>query len=322
MFRGRRLVELIVAGALSAVLVGCAGDMASSTGPSMARATATGMSSLAASEEIGDYRIANQDALQVTVFQVPDLSRTVQVNGAGFITLPLIGNVPVKGKTLVQAQEDIAARYGKSYLRSPQVTVSLLKSGQRVTVNGAVRGPAVLTVDGRLTLAQAVAQAGGINDLGNSDRVHVARTDGTHVQDVVYNLNEIQAAKVPDPVLRGGDIVVVEESGYKLALKNVKDIMPFAALAAFASDVRLKWDIVPIDARSNGLQLYRYRYVGSNSLYVGVMAQDVLAVAPGAVLKDADGYFRVDYARLGLRLQSWDEWVARHPDAGSVQNYQ
>ena len=187
-----------------------------------------------------DYMITSQDTLQVAIFQVPDLSRTVRVDGSGFVSLPLIGRVPVRGKSLLQAQEDIAARYGRSYLRSPQVTLSLVRSGQRVTVNGAVKSPTVLTVEGTLTLSMAIAQSGGFSELANSDRIHVARTSGQQVDDAVYNLNDIQAGKAPNPLLRGGDIVVVEESGTKLALKNVRDVLPFAALGAFLSDARVK----------------------------------------------------------------------------------
>jgi hypothetical protein len=45
-------------------------------------------------------------------------------------------------------------------------------------------------------------------------------------------------------------------------------------------------------------------------IYVGVMAQEVAAIAPAAVIQGADGYLRVDYDRLGLRLVTWDEWAA------------
>jgi hypothetical protein len=52
------------------------------------------------------------------------------------------------------------------------------------------------------------------------------------VQDLIYNLDEIQAGKATDPILRGGDIVVAESSGTKVALKSVKDLLPFAILAS------------------------------------------------------------------------------------------
>jgi hypothetical protein len=79
-----------------------------------------------------------------------------------------------------------------------------------------------------------------------------------------------------------------------------------------SSDIRLKRDIEPIGQLANGLDLYRYRYLWSDQLYVGVMAQEVAAIEPAAVMRGADGYLRVNYARLGLRLQTWQEWQATH----------
>ena len=320
MSQGSRFINLLALVALSAGLLGCG---SSQTSPPLAQArsspTTTALASSRDSADVSgdatDYRITPQDILQVAVFQVPDLTRTVQVDGSGFVTLPLVGNVPVRGKTVLQAQNDITGRYQKSYLQSPQVTVSLVKSGQRVTVSGAVKGPTVLTLDVPLTLSMAIAQAGGMGETGNPERVHIARpTTGEAVEDSVFNLTDIQAGKAPNPMLRGGDIVVVEDSQTKLALKNIKDVLPLAAVATFAtmSDARAKRDITPLAQRENGLQLYRYHYAWSDTLYVGVLAQEVREVAPSAVLRGADGYLRVDYARLGLRLQTWDDWIALH----------
>jgi hypothetical protein len=78
------------------------------------------------------------------------------------------------------------------------------------------------------------------------------------------------------------------------------------------SDIRLKRDIAQLGELDSGINLYRYRYLWSNTTFVGVMAQEVAAMKPEAVLRGADGYLRVDYARLGLRLQTWDQWAAAH----------
>jgi polysaccharide export outer membrane protein len=179
-----------------------------------------------------EYVIAPQDVLQVSVFQVPDLNKSAQVDGAGNITLPLIGQVHVAGQSVQQSQQEIADKLGKKYIRSPQVTVLVTKSGQRVTVNGSVKAPAVLTIDGKLTLSQAVAATGGLGDLANANRIHVARVSNEQVQDVVFDLEKIQSGAIPDPVLQGGDIVVVEDSNSRVVLKNLKDLLPFAVLAA------------------------------------------------------------------------------------------
>jgi hypothetical protein len=76
------------------------------------------------------------------------------------------------------------------------------------------------------------------------------------------------------------------------------------------SDIRLKRDISQVGQLDNGLALYRYRYIWNDTSYVGVMAQEVAKVVPDAVACGADGYLRVNYGRLGLRLMTWDEYSA------------
>ncbi len=76
-----------------------------------------------------------------------------------------------------------------------------------------------------------------------------------------------------------------------------------------ASDIRLKRDIALLSRLDNGLGLYRYRYLWSDQVYVGDMAHEVEKVMPEAVARGADGYLRVDYQRLGLRLMTWHEWT-------------
>jgi hypothetical protein len=63
-----------------------------------------------------DYRIGREDVLHVAIFQVPDLNRTVRVDGGGFVSLPLVNRVPLRGMTITQAQEEITRRYSRSYL--------------------------------------------------------------------------------------------------------------------------------------------------------------------------------------------------------------
>jgi endosialidase-like protein len=77
-----------------------------------------------------------------------------------------------------------------------------------------------------------------------------------------------------------------------------------------SSDIRLKHDIALVGRLDNGLGLYHFSYIGSEKAYVGVMAQEVEGVMPEAVEYDSDGYRRVHYDMLGIRMQTWDEWVA------------
>jgi len=60
----------------------------------------------------------------------------------------------------------------------------------------------------------------------------------------------------------------------------------------------------------NGLGFYRFSYNGSDKVYVGAIAQEVQAVMPEAVERGGDGYLKVFYDMLGLKLQTYDQWIA------------
>jgi polysaccharide biosynthesis/export protein len=182
--------------------------------------------------EATEYRISQQDILQISVFQVNDLNSAVQVSQDGNITLPLIGKVQVAGRTTSEAEQVIAGKLRQKYLQSPQVSVSVKTYGKRITVSGAVGAARVLADDGNTTLSQAIANAGGVSEIGNSERVHIAKSKDQHVQDDIYNLDDIQAGKVTDPLLKGGDIVVVERSGVRVAFKEIGALLPFAIFAS------------------------------------------------------------------------------------------
>ena len=76
------------------------------------------------------------------------------------------------------------------------------------------------------------------------------------------------------------------------------------------SDIMLKHDITLLGHLDNGLGFYRFSYNGSDKAYVGVMAQEVQAVMPEAVARGSNGYLQVFYDKLGLKFQSYDQWVA------------
>lgn len=81
------------------------------------------------------------------------------------------------------------------------------------------------------------------------------------------------------------------------------------------SDIALKHDVSLLGYLDNGLGFYRFRYNRDDTVYVGVMAQDVQKVMPRAVTRDAHGYLRVFYDRLGLTFQTYDQWRASNAPA-------
>lgn len=74
------------------------------------------------------------------------------------------------------------------------------------------------------------------------------------------------------------------------------------------SDVRLKREMTQVAQLDNGIKLYRYRYRWGDEFYVGVLAHEVAAIVPDAVFPDADGFLRVNYRQLRLRLRTYRDW--------------
>jgi hypothetical protein len=74
--------------------------------------------------------------------------------------------------------------------------------------------------------------------------------------------------------------------------------------------MRLKHDIVLLGRLSDGLGYYRFVYNGGHTAFVGVMAQEVQTVAPGAVTRDSDGYLRVSYNVIGVPFETYAHWLA------------
>ncbi len=173
-----------------------------------------------------EYLLSPGDLLDISVFQAPDLTKEVQIDAAGEISLPLIGDIKAGGETAHSLETEIATKLQAKYLQSPQVSVFVKNAaGQQVTVTGAVNRPGVYSVVGRMTLVQALAQSGDLSEVGDHASIRVLRqVNGSQTQ-AKFNIDDIRAGKAPDPDLYAGDMVVVDNSGVGVAWKNTKDIL-------------------------------------------------------------------------------------------------
>ncbi|MEX2153779.1 MAG: tail fiber domain-containing protein [Gemmatimonadaceae bacterium] len=98
-------------------------------------------------------------------------------------------------------------------------------------------------------------------------------------------------------------------TGAKIAIA-VGIVVVTIIIARLFSDARLKRDIALLRRLPNGIGIYSFRYLWSDTRYVGVIAQEVADIVPDAVRRSIAGYLTVDYERLGLRMMRWEEWVA------------
>jgi polysaccharide biosynthesis/export protein len=181
------------------------------------------------------YAVGPLDVLEISVFKVPELSKSMQVAPTGTINLPLVGEIPAAGRTAQQIEQDLTNRLAAKYLNNPQVTVFVKEhNSQTVTVEGAVMRPGIFPIKGKLSLVQVVALAGGLNNDLYDKNVTVFSTIRNERVSKVYDVDDVRGGKAADPALRAGDIVVVDNNTGKVVLNTALKIIPGAAGAAAA----------------------------------------------------------------------------------------
>ena len=180
------------------------------------------------------YRLGPEDIISVDVFNQERYSRKgITIPPSGRISLSLIpGGVFVNGKTVEEVAEIIKKRYDE-YIIDPQVTVSLDKaSSYRYSVIGDVLQPGIRLMNHRMTVTEAIAEAGGVLGTGDKSKVVVLRrqADGM-LATIPVNVSAIYKGKAADTTyLVPGDQIIVP--GNKL--KKIQQILGFANVLSFA----------------------------------------------------------------------------------------
>ena len=186
-----------------------------------------------------DYRVGPNDLLDIEILDLDNMKRTVRVNAAGAISLPLIGPIVVAGLTAQQAERHIADRYAEKYLQNPSVSVFIKEfTTERITVDGAVAKPGIYPLTGQITLLRALALAGGFGPIADSNEVMLFRVNEKGERQVaVFNVDQIRAGKSDDPTIKGDDLIVVQRDANRRVLKDslFRDILdsvnPFSVFA-------------------------------------------------------------------------------------------
>ena len=180
------------------------------------------------------YRLGPQDVISVVVFNQDRYSRAgIVIPPNGRVSLSLIKDgIFVNGKTVDEVAEIIKKKYDE-YLVDPQVTVSLDKAmSYRYSVIGDVGKPGIALMDHRMTVTEALAEAGGVLQTGDKSKVVVLRrqTNGV-LSPIPVNVSAIYKGHAADNVyLVPGDQIIVPGNKFKTFQK----IMGFASVASFA----------------------------------------------------------------------------------------
>jgi polysaccharide export outer membrane protein len=158
------------------------------------------------------YRVGNGDVLKINVWKNEQLSQQVTVRPDGAVTLPLLGDVAVAGKSVDEIAGAIAEQ-GKRFFNEPlNVTVQVAEiKSYRVYVLGEVQKPGEYAPQNQVTILQALSLGGGFSRFASPDQIMVIRKDGRGVRRIPFVWSQVVHAGdlAEDIVLQSGDTVIV-----------------------------------------------------------------------------------------------------------------
>jgi polysaccharide export outer membrane protein len=143
------------------------------------------------------YRLGTGDKVRVTVYGEPDLSGEFQVDGSGFVRLPLVGQVVASGHTLREFEGDVAARLSDGYLRAPRVSAEVVNY-RPFFILGEVNKPGEYPYVNGMNVVTAVALAGGFTYRADEGDVYIRRNGSAEEE---YPADETTAV-MPGDIIR------------------------------------------------------------------------------------------------------------------------
>lgn len=160
--------------------------------------------------DVGPYKIARDDVLDVFVWKDEQLSGRMTVASDGTITMPLIGQVDAAGLTAKDLQAELTSRYAH-FVHDPKITVRVFDPASRVFyVLGEVSKPGMYKLMSGEVLSQALAAAGGPTEYANLRSIKIIRRDGDQKTEMTVNYSAIRSGDLrADVPLERGDTITV-----------------------------------------------------------------------------------------------------------------
>ena len=160
-----------------------------------------------------EYNISPNDLIEISVYEEPDLAKTVRVAEDGTISYPLLGVISVSSSTAKELEKKIAELLMRDYLVNPQVSV-FIKEYAKFSILGQVRSPGSYELKSGLRVMDAIALAGGFSAKANAEDVKIVRMEEGAKQTININTNNIAGKedKGNNIILQGGDLLIVGET--------------------------------------------------------------------------------------------------------------
>jgi polysaccharide export outer membrane protein len=161
--------------------------------------------------EAGPYRFGQGDQIAVRVWKNQELSVEVPVRPDGMISVPLLNDVQAAGLTADELRDGIAKKLAE-FISAPNVTVILMQSAKRVSIEGEVQRPGPVSLATQLTVIDAISAAGGLTVFADDDDIRVIRRgqDGQELE-FRFDYGAYVRGRAPGTniVLQPGDVIVV-----------------------------------------------------------------------------------------------------------------
>lgn len=138
------------------------------------------------------YLIGAGDVLQIVVWKEPDASvPSVVVRPDGKIALPLVKEVEVAGLTPIEAERRLTERLTKLIVGADVTVIVTQVNSKKIYVIGAVKKEGPIPIKYRMTILQALTEAGGITDFAKRKKIYVLRTENGRQYRLPFNYEEV-----------------------------------------------------------------------------------------------------------------------------------
>ena len=165
--------------------------------------------------QAADAVLGPGDVLKVSVYGNPDLSTDTRVSDAGTITFPLLGPVEIGGLTTSGAEKKLAGLLETGgFLRKAQVNILITQiQNQQVSVLGQVNRPGRYPIEGRRSVMEMLAMAGGIAADGGDTVSLIRKRNGTTTRDLIDIVGMVRSGELGnDYEVSGNDVLYVERA--------------------------------------------------------------------------------------------------------------
>lgn len=156
------------------------------------------------SSDLSNDRLRPGDVVQLRIWREPDMSGQFVVDESGVVVFPRVGEYRVLGDSPESLTERLLEDF-RQYLRNPSIDVTVLR---RIRIIGAVNEPGLHLLDPTVTVADALAEAGGATSEGDPDRVRIIRDGEEIAVDVTVD------TRIADSPIRSGDQIYVPERSW------------------------------------------------------------------------------------------------------------